>query len=381
MGQNATQDPHGLNTRTRRRHRGVFLSFVFLVFVPIIAGGVYLFVWSADQYASTVAFSVRTEEVASPVELFGGLAGLASSGSSDADIIHDFVNSQEIVRTLDDRLGLAEIFSKPRADPVFSYRPGGAIEDLHSYWSRMVRVIYDPGTGLIEVRALAFAPEDARAIAAGVFEESARLVDELSAIAQDDTTAFAEEELERAVARMRDARGRLTEFRSRTQIVDPQADVQGQMGLLSMLEQQLVEALISADLLRDSTRSADPRLKQADRRIRVINARIADERRNLGVGEPGGDGRDYATLLAEYERLVVDREFAENAYTAALAGYDLALSEARRKSRYLAAHVRPTLAESAQYPRRFTLLFLLSFFLTAVWSIGVLVFYSLRDRR
>ncbi len=364
-----------------RRHRWVWLSFIIFAFVPTLLSGAYLFTRAADQFASTVAFSVRKEEISSPLDVFGGFAGLSSSGSADADIIHDFIASQEMVRALDDALGLAEVFSKPLGDPVFSYRTGGAIEDLHDYWRRMVRVIYDPGTGLIEVRALAFDPEDARAIASGVFAESARLVEELSTIAQEDTTDFARAELARAVARMRDARSSLTEFRSRTQIVDPSADVQGQMGLLSMLEQQLAEAMINADLLRENTRAADPRLKQADRRIAVIEARIFDERGKLGFGGRGVGGEDYAMLLAEFERLAVDRKFAEEAYTAALGAFDLAQAEARRKSRYLAAHIRPTLAETPQHPRRFTLLFMLAFFLTSVWALGVLVYYSLRDRR
>ena len=368
-------------SQARRRHRAVLLSFAAIVLIPTLFGGAYLFTRAADQYASTVAFSVRTEEFTSPIEIFGGIAGLASSGSADADIIHDFITSQEMVRALDNALGLDEVFSKPRGDPVFAYHTGGAIEDLHAYWRRMVRVIYDPGNGLVEVRALAFDPEDARAIASGIFAQSARLVNELSAIAQDDTTDFARAELSRAVVRMRDARGRLTEYRSRTQIVDPSADVQGQMGLLSMLEQQLVEALIDADLLRESTRATDPRLRQADRRIAVIEARISGERGKLGYGGRGADGADYATLLAEFERLAVDRQFAEESYTGALAAFDLAQAEARRKSRYLAAHIRPTLAETPQHPRRFTLLFMMGFFLTAVWALGVLVYYSLRDRR
>ncbi|NNJ68873.1 MAG: sugar transporter [Boseongicola sp.] len=364
-----------------RRHRGVLYSLILLVFLPCVLGATYLFTRAADQYASTVAFSVRKEDAASPIEMFGGIAGLGVSGSSDADILNGFIASQEIVRALDDQLGLAELYSKPDRDPVFAYRRDGSIEDLHDYWKRMVRVIYDPGTGLIEVRSLAFDAENARAISAGVFAESARLVEELSAIAQEDTTEFARAELARSVERMREARARLTEFRSTTQIVDPNADVQGQMGLLSMLEQQLAEALIDADLLRESTRAADSRLKQADRRIAVIEARIADERGKLGFGGRGGDGADYAMLLGEFERLAVDRQFAEEAYTVALAAFDAAQAEARRKSRYLAAHIRPTLAETPQYPRRFMLLFMMCFFLTAVWAVGVLVFYSLRDRR
>lgn len=239
-----------------------------------------------------------------------------------------------MVEALDRRLRLSEMFARPVGDPVFAYDPSDTIEDLLDYWHAMVRVTYDTTTELIEVRALAFAPDDAQVIAAGIYEESARLIEDLSAIAQEDTIAFAAAELERAVERLKLAREAMTDFRSRTQIVDPTADLQGQMGLLSNLEQQLAEALIQADLLRESTRSGDPRITQAELRIEVIEARIADERSNLGHL---GGGDDYATKLAEFERLSVDREFAEQAYTAALATYDQALAEARRKSRYLAA--------------------------------------------
>ena len=118
--------------------------------------------------------------------------------------------------------------------------------------------------------------------------------------------------------------------------------------------------------------------RAADIVVAVIEARIADERRKLGRD---GDGEDYATRLAEYERLAVDREFAEQAYTAALAAYDQALAEARRKSRYLAAYIKPTLAQSSEFPRKEVLLGMVSFIVLSVWAIAVLVFYSVRDRR
>ena len=363
----------------RTRHYGVIASFIISVVLPLALAGWYLFVVAADQYASIVGFSVRKEQVASPIELFGGIADVASSGSSDSDILYEFIRSQEMVRAVQASLGLSDIYATPAHDPVFAYDPAGTIEDLLDYWHRMVRVTYDSGTELIEVRALAFTPEDAQAVTTAIFAESARLVDELSAIAQQDTIAFAKDEVGRAIARLKSAREAMTGFRSRTQIVDPSADLQGQMGLLATLEQQLAEALISADLLRESTRATDPRITQGERRIAVIEARIKDERRNLGRG--GEDGEDYATLLAEFERLAVDREFAEQAYTAALATYDQALAEARRKSRYLAAYIRPTLAEASEYPQKPMLLGMAAFFLISAWSIAVLVFYSVRDRR
>lgn len=366
----------------RKRHWGITLSFLIFVAFPMVVGTGYLYVRAADQYASTVAFSVRKEEFTSPVELFGGITDFGGGGSNDSDILYEFITSQEMVEALEARIGLSNIYSKPQGDPFFAFDPSGSIEDLHEYWEWMVRLVYDPATELIEVRALAFDPQDARTIATAIFEESSALIDELSAIAQDDTTQFAQAELDRAVERLKAAREAVQAFRSRTQIVDPSADLQGQMGLLSTLEAQLAAALIDADLLRESTRESDPRIRQAERRIAVIEARIADERRKLGVGgATDGTTNDYATLLSEFERLAVDREFAEQAYTAALAAYDSALAEARRKSRYLAAYIKPTLAQSSQYPEREVFLGVTAFFLLTAWAIGVLVFYSLRDRR
>ena len=369
-------------TTMKRRHWGIVLSFALWIAIPLVVAAFYLYRVAEDQFASTVGFSVRTEEFSSPIELFGGITDFGSSGAADADILEEFIQSQEIVETLDARLDLRSMFSLPEFDPVFAYDPTGSIEDLHAYWQRMVRVLHDGSTDLIEVRARAFDPADARAITVAIFDESARLVDELSQIAQVDTTRFARDELDRAVERLKLAREQITQFRSRTQIVDPSADLQGQMGLLGTLEQQLAGALIDADILRETTREGDIRLAQADRRIAVIEKRIAEERQKLGMGAAEGENaEDYATLISEFERLSVDREFAEQSYVAALAAFDQAQSEARRKSRYLVAYLQPTRAETAQYPDRPTLLGLIAFLLVSTWGIAVLLYYSLRDRR
>jgi capsular polysaccharide transport system permease protein len=370
------------SARIRRRHRWIAGSFLLVVLLPVLVVAGYLYGIARDQYASTVAFAVRAEDYTSGIELLGGVAELSGGTGTDADILYEYIQSQELVRALDDHIGLRGLYGKAEDDPVFGFDTEGSIEELVAHWSRMTRIAYDSSTGLIELRTLAFAPEDATAIATAVLAESSTLVNELSAIARDDATRFAAGELDRAVERLKVARERLTEFRSRTQIVDPSADIEGQMGLLNTLQAQLAEAYIQIDLLRGSTVESDPRIAQAEARIAVIEDRIAEERRKLGVGGAiREEGEDYATLISEFERLQVDREFAEQAYVAALAAYDTALAEARRQSRYLAPYIRPTLAESSQYPQRLTLVALAALFLTAGWAIAVLVYYSLRDRR
>ncbi|TNC75021.1 capsule biosynthesis protein [Rubellimicrobium roseum] len=375
----------------RGRHWGVALSFALLVALPTGVTGWYLWDRAAPRFASEVGFSVRTEDMSSASDLLGGLAALgATSSSKDTDILYRFIQSREIVAAVDARLDLRALWAKgdPGRDPIFAYHPPGTIEDLHDHWNRMVSVYLDSATGLLDVQVQAFDPRDAQAIADAIYEESQALINRLSDIAVDDTTRFARDELDEALERLKIAREAVTRFRNETQIVDPATALQGQMGLLNELEGQLAQALIELDLLRDSASEDDPRVEQIQARVGVIEARMAEERQKLGLGRDsdaapglGPSGEAFADLVGEYERLAVDQEFAERTYLAALAAYDSALAEGRRQSRYLAAHVQPTLAERAEYPQRWSTTLLTLLFAALSWMVLTLGAYALKDRR
>lgn len=369
----------------RGRHWLSVFSFILLVGLPIALCAWYLWERAADQYASYVGFSVRTEDTSSAIELLGGITELSGSSSSDTDILHKFLESQRLVRTVDAELDLRAMWSKadPDVDPIFAYHTPGTIEDLSDYWARMVNVQYDASSGLLDLRINAFTAEDAQAIAQAIFRESSEMINALSSIAREDTLRYTREELEGSVERLKEARAAMTTFRNENQIVDPEANIQSQVGLLGSLQAQLAEALIEVDLLSGSSNSSDPRIIQQQRRVDVIRARIDAEQGKLGgvAGDEGTGDVVFADILSEYESLAVDRQFAEEAYRSSLAAFDSAQAEARRQSRYLAAHVEPTLAESAQYPQRAMLLGLVSLFLFLTWSSLSLVLYALKDRR
>lgn len=368
----------------RSRHWGMLVAFGIMVALPTIASGVYLYTKAADQYASTLGFTVRSEDVSSAMDLLGGLgASFGSSGGHDADILYEYIRSQELVRDIDADLDLQEMFSvHADTDPLLSYDPGDStIEDLTKYWQSMVQVNYDSGSGLIETKVLAFRPQDARAIAEAIYVKSSAMINDLTKLARTDATRYAEEDLDLALQRLKSAREALTAFRLANEIVDPNADIQAQMGLLTTLQTQQATALIDFDLINEVARTDDPRVEQARRRLDVIAARIAEERKKFGAGGVGPGGGDYATTISEFERLTVDREFAERAYAAAFSAMDGARAEASRQSRYLAAYIRPTLAQQAEYPQRALLLGLVALFTFLTWGILTLIFYALRDRK
>ncbi|WP_146636293.1 capsule biosynthesis protein [Nioella nitratireducens] len=356
------------------------LSFILFVALPIGISAFYLWARAADQYISRVGFSVRTEDASSAMDILGGLTSMSGSSSSDTDILYQFLTSQDLVERVDEQLDLRSIWSRvdPAVDPIYAYHAPGSIEDLVAHWERQVRVRYN--SGLIDIEVLAFDPQDARNIAQLIFEESSAMINQLSAIAREDAISYAREDLQQSEQRLSEARIAIAQWRNDNQTVDPTADTAGQMGLVNNLQGQLAEALIELDILRDTTnRDDDPRISQAERRISVIRDRIAAERSVIGTA---GDGRvAFADLVGEYERLRVDLEFAERAYTAALAGYDSARNDARRQSRYLAAHMRPTTAQTSEYPDRPMTLTIIAIFAFLIWSVVILVAYSLRDRR
>ncbi|WP_294927177.1 capsule biosynthesis protein [uncultured Paracoccus sp.] len=367
----------------QRRHWILLASFVAMVVLPTLIAAWYLWARATDQYVSTVGFSVRHEDAQPAIDLLGGLAafGGSAAGASDTDILYQYILSTDMVETVDRQLDLRTRFARQWPnDFVFAYNPEGTIEDLTDYWQRQVNVIYDSSVGLITLNVSAFDPQDAQQIAQAILDESTARINELSSIAHDDATRLAREELEKARVELTAARQEMTAFRIHTQIVDPQADLAGQMGVLAGLQTQLAEQMVSHDLLMENAPPTDNRVIQSQQRIDALERLIERERAKFSQDGHGPGGESYAQLVAEFEKLTVDREFAEGAYRSARVAYESALAEAQRQSRYLAAHINPRVPQASTQPHRLRLLGLTAGLLLIAWSIMTLVYYSVRDR-
>ena len=379
----AAYPPPAPAARPRFRHWMLLVSFLLLVVLPLAAGAWYLWMRAQDQYVSTMAFSVRKEDQKTGIDILGGFSAFTSSGgASDQNILYDYIRSPDMVREVGKTLDLERMFSGgwPR-DFVYAYKPGGTIEDLVDFWNRQVRVLSDDKTGIITVKVAAFSPQDSKAIADAVFAASSAMVNALSDQARDDATRYAKAELDKAQQRVDDVRRQMTDYRTRTQLVDPRAEFESRMGILTQLQGQLAGALVSQDLLTENgARDNDPRVDQGKKRIAAIEARIKEERDRFSTAGEGPGGESYARLVAEYEQLTADRTFAETTFTAARATYDKALAEAQRQNRYLAAHIVPHMPEQSLRPDRPLVFALFGAFLLLGWGILLLIYYSVRDR-
>ena len=370
--------------RMKRRHWGVISSFGLFVLAPLAAVVFYLWAVAEDQYVSTSGFVVRSQDASGASESLGGIAQLVgSTTASDSDVLYAFIQSQEIVAIVDREVGLRSHFSAHWPDDwAFAIKPDASLEELTSYWQRVLGISYEGGSGLLEIQAAAYDPETAQAITSAVVEASQERINAMNDQAREDAMRYARTDLDEALDQLKAAREELTKFRTRTRIVDPQADIQGRMGVMNNLQQQLATALVNYDLLRGSLSEDDPRLTTAEKTIKVIRERIDIERQTFTSSntDTGAVGQDYPSLLSEFERLTVELQYAEATYRAALTAMEVARDEATRQSRYLATYIKPTLPESSEYPNRPIMAGLAGLLLLLVWSICVLVYYSIRDR-
>ena len=365
----------------RKRHIMVIASFLAMFFLPFTGAVGYIYGVSADQYHSKTAFSVRSEEFANPLDILGAFTQTGNSTTADSEILNDYILSQPMVESLSEMLDLRAIFNRHPDDFVFSLGDAPAIEDMVDYWNRMVSVSVDSTTGVIDLETRAFTAQEAHMLAQAIIAKSIGLINDLSLIAREDATRFARQDLDVAERRLKAIRLRVRDFRNAAQIIDPEADLASQMGVLSVLENRLADALVERGVLLTYAETDDPRASQLNRRIQAIRAQIFTEKENIGALNAGSDGRPLSDVIGEYEELLVDLEFSQAAYTAALIAEEQARAEARRKSRYLAVHIAPTLSQSPQYPQRFVLSLLAGLFLFSIWAVVVLVAYNIRDRR
>lgn len=364
-----------------KRRRRLLLSFVLCVALPLVAATWYYAYVATDRYAARVGFSIRGIDTSSGLDGIGALTGLANAGSttSDSYIVLEFLESRALLEAVDQRVGLREVYSDLAIDRISRLGPDPSIEDFVKYWRRHIHTQFDPTSGIIEFEVQSFTPGHARQIAEAALATIQDLVNDLSASARQDALRFATAEVTLQETRMRTALSSIRDFRATEQSVDPSASAVLDIQLVAALEARLIDINARIAAQRATLDEDAPSLVALLRSAEALSAQIDERRTAIGslLGEQGGSA--IPERLARYENLEVERTLAEQAYASALSSLEQARRDADRQQRYLAVHLRPQIAEQAEYPHSIRNTLLLAFALISAWGIGTLITYSVRD--
>ncbi|WP_435655303.1 hypothetical protein [Brucella pituitosa] len=362
-------------------------SFVLMVVIPTVLVGLYYTFVASDQYRSETLFAVRGTTT-SPLSALG-LAALpgANVQSGDSYIVSDYIRSTQIVLDALNQVGvdLREYFSNDQVDFFYRIDPKMPFEEFVKYWRNRSAVEFNSTTGITTFTVKAFSAKDAHDISQIVISVAEKLVNRLSDSARKQLISTAQDEVSRTEARLKSARSSVEDFRNKEQALDPQLVAQSEQAIIKELQVSLVEVQARRSALGQTTKDS-PTLRVLDRQISAIEKQIEEQRKRVGSGANVSGVNDSAKqqpnlsrIYTAYSGLLLEQEFAEKAYTAALTALEQALVEARKQERYFAVVVDPTHPDAALYPLSFINTFLTLVGLSIIWIIFYLIIQSVRD--
>lgn len=206
-------------------------------------------------------------------------------------------------------------------------------------------------------------------------------MNELSARARKDAVAFGEEEVAKAERHLLDARIAVRTFRDKADVLDPMRTAEADITLQSRLRERLAALQSQFNSIKEAAPDS-PMLRYMAMEISAIKELVKAEQSKLTQGKnapAAPDASTIAAIMGGFEALKLEESFREKLYLLALQFSDQSRIEGMKQQLYLNAFVRPKLPEEALYPRRLRSVAIVFLVGLAVWGLGSLAYYSVRD--
>ncbi len=374
------------NSQAKANHRQTIRErigrhfFLIALIIPTVCSFVYFSLLASPMYISQASFAVRSAGNTTPA-VAGIAAAMFSPGGggsgTDPFIINDYIQSLDIVQDIDRELALVKHYTARNHDAISRLWQHPTQDELLRYWRRVMVPQLSMDTGIISVEARAYSPEMAQKITRAVLTRSEALVNAMNERSRNDAVALAQKEVKRAEERVKAAQAALKEFRNVHAMLDPKTTAGGLQDIVAKLEAEATalrtKIAETSSYMRDNT----PVLKSLRQRLVAVESQLAREKQRV-AGTTAAES-NLNSLVAGYEDLSMEAEFAQQQLVAAMSALEKARIEQATQSRYVVAYQQPTLPDESLYPR--PLLFTLYTFLGTLIVLGLLslVWASIRE--
>lgn len=366
-------------SRVTERARNLGALFWLCVVIPTLVSVIYFGALASDIYISESRFVVRSAEQTTT----SGLGTLLQStgfgnGSEEVQAARGYILSRDGLNALESG-GLARsawgnngIFLLDRFNP---FGLDNSSEELYVYYQGKVGAQFDPETGITTLDVKAFSAADAQEINRRLLESAEELVNRLNERSQGDLIRYAEAEVAEAQAAARDAALALAEYRNRSGIVDPETQATVQLEMISKLQDELIGARMQ---LRQMLTVApqNPQIPLIKVRIDGLERAIAEQMETVA-----GSRKSLSAAAVQYQRLQLEREFADRQLTASLAALQDARNEARRQGAYVERIAQPSRPDAATKPKRLRDIVATLIIAIVAWGILSMLLAGVREHR
>ena len=335
----------------KRARRIVWLTLLLVILPTGLTTGYFTLI-AVDRYVSETIFVVRQPGMANRLGtqvIATDTATPKTASGEDSYAVRDFMLSRDAMHLVIAEAGLKTMLQAGGADWFWRFPSPINVdsdENLYLLYQRLVSADFESSTGMTTLRTQGFTPEAAQRIALVLIKGAEGLLNTLNARAQHDAVVIADEEVNRTRAIARASEARLTAFRTEIGMADPLLLAKTVLETIAALKMQQVDTAAQLDIMLRSAPNS-PQVAPTRARLRALQAQLATEQASLA-----GGGAAYAPKIEIYERLLLQREFAEKTYLAALGAQRTAEYEARKQISYLEPVVAAGQPDHAVYPWR-----------------------------
>jgi capsular polysaccharide transport system permease protein len=284
--------------------------------------------------------------------------------------------SRDALKELDDRIGIRRLYSDRNVD--FFGRFGSldwdrSLENFYLYYQRRVAVDLDSSSSISTLTVRAYSAKDAYEIDRMLLDSAERLINTMNERSRRDLVDVAEEEVHNAEKRTKDATVALASFRNSQLLFEPEHQSAIQLESVARLEEQVVATETQLEQVR--------RVSPANPQIASLRAQVDSLRRSIELETArvsGGKG-SLSSKSSGYERLALEKEFAEKQLAAANIALESARNDAIRQELYLERLVQPSLPDKAMEPRRIRSIATVIALGFALWGVVSLIAASVRE--
>ena len=368
--------------RMRDRLRGLFPRRRFVLYltvvVPTMLAIAYFGIIASDVYVSESRFLVRSPKQQmqlGTVETILQGAGLARA-QDDTYSVQSYILSRDALRELDEKLGVRKAFSNHDIDIFDRFNPLGlndSLEKLYLYYQKHVTVDYDASTSISSLTVRAYTAEDARKINDTLLRMAERLINRLNERSHEDLIAVAAHEVQLAEERATAATLALSSFRNKQNLFEPNKQSELQLEGVAKLQADLIALEAQISQVRNVSPN-NPGLSALVTQANTLRNAIAAE-----TAKVAGSRGSLSSKSTDFERLVLERGFAEKQLEAANVALETARSEARRQQLYLDRLSEPVSPDYAMEPRRVRSIVTVLVIGLILWGVLSLILASIRE--
>lgn len=305
--------------------------FAVTVVVPVLLSVIYYGFLASDVYISESRFVVRSPDkpASSGLGVILKSAGFATA-SDEVFAVQSFVTSRDALRAVNRNDAFKKAYSQPHISVFDRFNPTGlfgSFEHLFSYYEGKVTLKRDAITSISTLTVRAYDSKTAHRINEQLLQMSEAMVNRINDRGREDLVGYAQAEYTRAQAQAMRTAGALAAFRNRSGVLDPEAQAQVHLQMVSKLQDELIGARTQLQQLR-AMAPENPQIPILEVRISSLSREIDEQ-----LGLVAGNRRSLSATAAQYQRLELEREFADRRLAAAMNSLEEARNEARdRKS-------------------------------------------------